>query len=206
MAKKDKKHDPSADGVQPEITESVPEAAEAAKEAPAAAPEGEKAKAEEISYTLSAEEFEKVQAHIAELTKSRDEAVGLLQRNQADFDNYRKRNVSARAESFEEGRRAVVKDLLPLVDNFDRAMEADASSAGAWADGVRLVYRQLGEILSKLGVTEIEAAGAFDPNFHNAVMSEKIEGKESGEILLVLQKGYRMGDTIIRHSMVKVSE
>ena len=140
------------------------------------------------------------------LSKEKEEAIALLQRNQADFDNYRRRNASAKAESFEDGKRNVVKELLPILDNFDRAMEADSSSAGAWQDGVKMVHKQLLDTLSKLGLQEIDATGKFDPSVHNAVLSEKAEDKESGEILLVLQKGYRMGDAILRHSMVKVNE
>lgn len=166
----------------------------------------DKAVEEPESYTLSKEEFLKVQAHIESLVKDKSEAIALLQRNQADFDNYRKRNNSIRAESFEDGRRAVMKELLPVLDNFDRAMEADASSAGAWQDGIKMVHRQFLDALTKLGLEEIPSEGAFDPNVHNAVLSEKVEDKNSGEILLVLQKGYRMGDSIIRHSMVKVAE
>lgn len=200
MAKKDKKQTPTS-AEQPEpATAAVVDPAENNE------PAQNGADTEPESYVLSAAEFKQVQEHIAALTKARDEAVSLLQRNQADFDNYRKRNVSARAESYEEGRRAVVKELLPFVDNFDRAMEADSSAAGAWQEGVKLVHRQFMEILAKQGLAEIEADGAFDPNFHNAVLSEKAEGKKNGEILQVLQKGYRMGETIIRHSMVKVAE
>ena len=157
-------------------------------------------------YILTAEEFQKVQEHIESLTKEKAEAVNLLQRNQADFDNYRKRNASARAESHEEGRRDVLKELLPVLDNFDRAMEADASSAGAWQDGVKMVHHQLLETLKKMGLEEIPADGDFDPKMHNAILSEKVEGTESGKILMVLQKGYRLKETIIRYSMVKVSE
>ena len=158
------------------------------------------------TYTLTKEEFEKTKTLLESLSKEKEEAIALLQRNQADFDNYRRRNASAKAESFEDGKRNVVKELLPILDNFDRAMEADSSSAGAWQDGVKMVHKQLLDTLSKLGLQEIDATGKFDPSVHNAVLSEKAEDKESGEILLVLQKGYRMGDAILRHSMVKVNE
>ena len=149
--------------------------------------------AEPESYTLTAEEFKTVQMHIQQLQKEKDETVALLQRNQADFDNYRRRNASIRSDSLEEGRRECIKELLPVLDNFDRAMAADSGDEG-WREGIVLV------------LSEIDATGAFDPNFHEAVMQEKAEGRQSGEILAVFQKGYRVGDKIVRHSMVKVAE
>ena len=85
-------------------------------------------------------------------------------------------------------------------------MSADAAAAASWQDGVKMVYRQLFDVLGKLGLTEIDASAGFDPALHNAVLSEKSDGAASGEILQVLQKGYRMGDAILRHTMVKVSE
>lgn len=158
------------------------------------------------SYTLTAEEFKAAQEHIATLQKQKDETVALLQRNQADFDNFRRRNASVRSESLEEGKRDCIKELLPVLDNFDRAMENDAVCDEAWREGVRLVHRQLLDTLHKLGMSEVETDGKFDPNLHNAVMQEKVEGKESGDIIAVFQKGYRVGDKIVRYSMVKVAE
>ena len=158
------------------------------------------------SYTLTAEEFKTVQEHIQTLQKQKDETVALLQRNQADFDNFRRRNASVRADSLEEGKRECIKALLPALDNFDRALQAEGAGDESWREGVRLVHRQLMDSLQKLGLSEIEAEGKFDPNVHEAVMQEKAEGRESGDILAVLQKGYRVGERIVRHSMVKVAE
>lgn len=157
------------------------------------------------SVTLTAEEFAKVQSHIASLQKEKDDMVALAQRNQADFDNFRRRNQSARSESYEEGKRDVVKALLQVLDNFDRALESEGADA-AWRDGIKLVHRQLLDELKKLGMAEVDASGKFDPNLHNAVMQEKVEGKNSGDIIAVFQKGYKVNDRIIRHSMVKVAE
>lgn len=157
-------------------------------------------------FVLTKEEFEQTKQLLESLRKEKDETVRLVQRTQADFDNYRRRNNAAKAESYEDGKRAVVKELLPVLDNFDRAMDADASAAASWQDGVKMVYRQLFDTLRKLGLSEIEVSSGFDPALHNAVLSEKSDEVPSGEILQVLQKGYRMGDAILRHSMVKVSE
>lgn len=85
-------------------------------------------------------------------------------------------------------------------------MESDSADDAAWREGVKLVYRQFVETLQKMELSEIDTSGKFDPNLHEAVMQEAVEGKESGEIIAVFQKGYRVGDRIIRHSMVKVAE
>lgn len=169
-------------------------------------PEETAAEENKEPVTLTQEEFQKVQEHIESLQKEKDEMQNLAQRTQADFDNFRRRNASIRSESLEEGKRECIKALLPVLDNFDRAMETDAEPDKAWKEGIALVQKQLLDELSKMGMSEIEADGKFDPNLHNAVMQEKAEDKESGDILAVFQKGYRVGDRIIRHSMVKVAE
>ena len=166
----------------------------------------ETAAAEPETYVLTAEEMKVAREQIEKLQKEKEETVTLLQRNQADFDNYRRRNASVRADSIEEGKRECIKALLPVLDNFDRAMDNASEADAAWCEGVKLVHRQLLDTLQKLGMSEIEADGKFDPNVHEAVMQEAADGKESGDILAVFQKGYRVGDRIIRHSMVKVAQ
>ncbi len=160
---------------------------------------------EQQGCTLTQEEMDEVRAHVEALQKQLDETVNLLQRNQADFDNYRRRNASVRADSYEEGKRDVITALLPILDDFDRVAEAESKDE-AWAEGVKLVHRKLTETLQKQGLSEVETDGAFDPNLHNAVMAEAVEGVEKGKIIAVFQKGYRVKDKIVRHSMVKVSE
>ena len=158
------------------------------------------------TYTLTAEEFAAAKAHIEALTKEKDETVVLLQRIQADFDNFRRRNASIRLDSYEEGKRDTVKELLPALDSLERALDSIPEEGALWRDGIVLVQRQMMDALKKLGLEEIESDCKFDPTKHEAVMREKTEGKESGEIVVVFQKGYRMGDKIIRHCMVKVAE
>ena len=155
--------------------------------------------------TMTQEELETVKQHIDELQKKLDETVALLQRNQADFDNFRKRNASVRADSYDEGRRDCIKALLPVLDDFDRVSESDPKAEG-WADGVKLVHKKLCETLQKEGLEEIPSDGAFDPELHNAVMTEAVDGMESGQIVQTFQKGYKVKEKILRHSMVKVSE
>lgn len=155
---------------------------------------------------LKREEFLEVKNHIAGLEKERDEMKALAQRVQADFDNFRRRNATVMTDCREEGLRSCIKELLPVLDNFDRAMESAKGVQNDWLEGVRLVQRQLMETLGKCGLKEIPAEGMFDPNLHEAVMQEAAEGAESGVILAVFQKGYQVNDRIIRHSMVKVAQ
>lgn len=155
---------------------------------------------------LKREEFLEVKNHIAGLEKERDEMKALAQRVQADFDNFRRRNATVMTDCREEGLRSCIKELLPVLDNFDRAMESAKGVQNDWLEGVRLVQRQLMETLGKCGLKEIPAEGMFDPNLHEAVMQEAAEGAESGAILAVFQKGYQVNDRIIRHSMVKVAQ
>ena len=162
--------------------------------------------AEQESYTLTAEEFAAAKAHIEAITKEKDETVTLLQRIQADFDNFRRRNASVRLDSYEEGKRDTVKELLPALDNLERALDAIPDENASLREGIAMVQRQMLDSLKKLGLEEIENDCKFDPTKHEAVMREKVDGKESGEIVVVFQKGYRMGDRVIRHCMVKVAE
>ena len=209
MSKNKKEKQPAVETAEAVKADMAAEEAAAADTQAEAASDGQSEAAsqpEPESYTLTAEEFKTVQEHIQTLQKQKDETVALLQRNQADFDNFRRRNASVRADSLEEGKRECIKALLPALDNFDRALQAEGAGDESWREGVRLVHRQLMDSLQKLGLSEIEAEGKFDPNVHEAVMQEKAEGRESGDILAVLQKGYRVGERIVRHSMVKVAE
>ncbi len=154
------------------------------------------------SVTLSKEEFEKAREEIAKMKESMDSAILDAQRIQAEFNNYRKRNASLRTDSIDEGVRETIKALLPVLDNFDRAM--DTSDGSAFAKGIEQIRKQFFEVLTKSGLEEIEAEGSFDPNIHEAVMRDEEGDCESGTITAVLQKGYMVKGRIIRHTMVKV--
>lgn len=133
-----------------------------------------------------------------------EEYLGMAQRVQADFENYRRRTKATRAEAFEDGAREFIKQLLPVVDNLERAI-AQESGDEALLTGVKLVYRQLMEALEKRGVTVIDRTGEkFDPNLENAVMQADSSEGEPGTVCTVLQKGYQMGEAVLRHAMVKV--
>ena len=186
------------------LPEEVPETEAPAEETEAAETEAKEEKPETV--TLTEKEFQEVKDHIAALQKEKDETIALLQRNKADFDNYRRRNASIRMDSYEEGIRDCIKTVLPALDNLDRAADSNAARDEHWCEGVELAIRQLHELLAKEGLSPIEEEEVFDPNLHDAVMQEKVDGRKSGEILMVLQKGYRVKDKIIRHTMVKVAE
>ncbi len=167
-------------------------------------PVQETAPAESVS--LTEDEFKQVKEHIEKLEAERDEMKQLAQRVQADFDNFRRRNASIHIDSSDEGARNVIKELLPVLDNFDRALENSGSVDAAWLEGIQLVHKQLMDTLTKLGMEEIDASGKFDPELHNAVMQDEAEDAESGMITEVFQKGYKVKNRIIRHSMVKVAK
>ena len=131
-----------------------------------------------------------------------------LKRSMAEFDNFRKRSEKEKATMFDMGARSVAEKLLPVVDNFERAMLATPSEGEgrAFADGVAMIYNQMTKTLEDLGVKPIDCVGKdFDPNLHNAVMH--IEDESLGENVVAeeLLKGYMYKDGVLRHSMVKVA-
>ncbi len=142
-----------------------------------------------------------------ELQTAKDQAeeyLNLAQRVQADFENYRRRTKATRAEAYEDGARDFIKQLLPVVDNLERAI-AQESADESLMTGVKLVYKQFTEALEKRGVQVIDRPGEkFDPNLENAVLQGATDEGEPGTVCAVLQKGYKMGDQVIRHAMVKV--
>ena len=190
----------AAEEEQPEVIEGeVTEQPAGAEEAPEQTEEAE----EEI--VLTAEQAKALKAELDKLREEKDSVVDLAKHIQADFENYRKRNEKISAESRDDGVREVVKAVLPVLDNFDRAM-ANAPEDDPFVDGVKIIAKQLYDALAKCGLEEVEADGMFDPNLHEAVMKDSTEGVESGMITAVFQKGYRVRGRIIRHTMVKVNE
>lgn len=128
-----------------------------------------------------------------------------LKRSMAEFDNFRKRTEKEKASMYIIGAKDIVEKILPVVDNFERGL-AQAAEGDAFADGMKMIYKQLMTALDDMGVKQIETVGKeFDPNFHNAVMH--VEDETVGENIIVeeLQKGYTYKDFVVRHSMVKVA-
>ena len=130
-------------------------------------------------------------------------------RIRADFDNFRRRTNEENAKRVKFASQSVIEKLIPLIDNFERALQVNATSEDAKQIqlGVEMIYRQLLDVLNSEQVEVIEAVGQpFDPNFHQAVMQEPSDEFESGIVTMELQKGYTMHGRVIRPSMVKVAE
>lgn len=126
-------------------------------------------------------------------------------RQMAEFDNFRKRSEKEKGQMFDAGAKSVIEKILPVVDNFERGL-AGAAEGDAFADGMKMIYKQLMTSLETIGVTPIEAVGQeFNPEFHNAVMHVEDENAGDNEIVEELQKGYMFHDSVVRHSMVKVA-
>jgi molecular chaperone GrpE len=144
-----------------------------------------------------------------EAQRQRDEYYDQLLRKQAEFDNYRKRVERERQMVSEAAAASIVEELLPLMDDLERALKTEAAgeAADAYRKGVELIQRQLAEILRKRGVRPIEALGAdFDPYYHQAVAHDPAEGRRDGEVIEEFRRGYMLGDRLLRPSMVKVAK
>ncbi len=145
----------------------------------------------------------------AELERQRDEYYDLLLRKTAEFDNYRKRIDRERQSVSEAAAADLIEDLLPLLDDLDRALQAEAGSEGAdaYRRGVELIHRQLVEVLRKRGVRPIDALGAdFDPHYHQAVAHEPAPGRRDSEVIEEFRRGYMLGERLLRPAMVKVAK
>lgn len=143
-----------------------------------------------------------------ETNEALDNAKGGYQRMFSEYENFRRRTAEEKEKLSSEVTADVIEKMLPVLDNLERAAECDAQndSESAVRDGLVLVLRSFRETLEKMGVSEIPAMGeTFDPNFHNAVMREDDETKGEGEITAVFQKGYILGEKVIRYSMVRVA-
>ncbi len=139
------------------------------------------------------------------LQAERDQLLDDLKRVAADFDNYRKRAAREREDVFVRANERLVKELLPILDDLGRALEAAAEHEEAkLEEGVRLVHRAFSELLAKEGLAEIETDGKFDPHVHEALLSQPSEADE-GAVIEVVQKGYKLGDRVLRPARVVVS-
>jgi molecular chaperone GrpE len=141
--------------------------------------------------------------------RQRDEYYDLLLRKTAEFDNYRKRIERERAAVNEAAAADLLGDLLPLVDDFERALQSDPAAAGTegYRKGVELIHKRLTELLRKRGVRPIDALGTdFDPYYHQAVVYEPAEGRRDGEVIEEFRRGYMLGDRLLRPAMVKVAK
>jgi molecular chaperone GrpE len=144
---------------------------------------------------------------IVELRKERDTLHDRLLRQAAEFDNYRKRIDRERKESSQYAALDFVQELLPIIDDFERALQTDAPGAQSYRQGIEIIHRALMEMLRKRGVAPIEAVGTdFDPQVHQAVAYEEHPDRREGEVIAEFRRGYRMGDRLVRPAMVKVAK
>ena len=157
-----------------------------------------------VAYTPADPEVE--EDPVARLSAERDEYLADLQRLAAEFENYRKRAARDQERLVAHAHERLVRELLPVLDDLERALEAaERHEEAALVDGVRLVQRSLRGALEKEGLVEIETDGAFDPHVHEALLSRPEEGAEPGAVLEVVQRGYRVGDRVVRPARVIVA-
>ena len=164
------------------------------------------ATAESEAPTPEKPKKKKVDKKFEELQAKHDELTDQYQRMLAEYANYKRRTEQEKMQVGEFTTAELLKKLLPVVDNFDRAAEAEAGPA--YKDGVLMIVKQLNETLQKIGLLEIEAEGKpFDPEIHYAVQRvDATDGVESDTVVSVLQKGYTLGDRLVRPAMVVVAE
>ncbi|MFF2175340.1 nucleotide exchange factor GrpE [Lysinibacillus sp. NPDC058147] len=152
---------------------------------------------------------EQYEAKLAELQAKLDDEENRHLRLRADFDNIRRRNQLDREAAEKYRAQSLLSDLLPVIDNFERALQVEATSeeTASIVKGIEMVYRSLIEATEKEGLQIIKAEGEqFDPNVHQAVMQEQDSEKETGVVLRELQKGYMLKDRVLRPTMVSVNE
>jgi molecular chaperone GrpE len=148
------------------------------------------------------EDFEKL---LTDAHQERDEYLELARRTKADFENFRKRAAAQAQEAQLRGRIEVAREVIDAVDNLERALEAADGGEGL-AAGVEMVLGGLRETLKRNGVEAVDPKGEkFDPNHHEALSTQPVEGTESGVVVEVLQKGYTLGDQLVRPARVVVS-
>jgi molecular chaperone GrpE len=139
------------------------------------------------------------------LQAERDQLFDRLQRLAAEFDNFRKRSARDNAALAERANERLVKELIPILDDLGRALEAATEHEEVkLEEGVRLVHRSLADLLSKEGLAEIETDGKFDPHVHEALLSQPSDAEE-GSVIEVVQKGYKLGDKVLRPARVVVA-
>jgi molecular chaperone GrpE len=147
-----------------------------------------------------------LEERVARLEAERDEYLADVKRVAADFDNSRTRAARDPQSLVARAHERLVKDLLPVLDDLERALEAaEQHEEAKLEDGVRLVHRELRGTLEKEGLVEIETDGEFDPHVHEALLSQPSE-EDDGAILQVIQKGYRLGDRVLRPARVVISQ
>ena len=208
---------------EPQVTEQSPVAEEAAGDGAASPPEPQapvRGAEEEVAPVADAEEQPDTagepepeptpepepEDELAVALREREEYLGLAQRTQADFENYRKRAAKDAAAAGQRAKSGIVSELLPVVDNLERALDSAAEGEAHLADGVRLVHSELIAVLGRNGVEQFDPAGQkFDPSLHEALSVREQDGADAGVVLEVVEKGYSLNGTVLRPARVVVS-
>jgi molecular chaperone GrpE len=160
--------------------------------------------ADESGAQAVEEDLEKL---LSDVQRERDEYLDLARRTKADFENFRKRAAVQVQEAQARGKVSVAREVVDAVDNLERALEAGADEGDGLRTGVEMVLGGLRETLSRHGIEAVDPKGEkFDPNQHEALSTLAVEGTESGTVVEVMQKGYRMDEQLIRPARVVVSE
>jgi molecular chaperone GrpE len=193
-----------------EASEPVEETPETA-EPDAAEPAGEQDPGNEAEIEEATERSDGVEGSgdedpLAALERERDRYLELAKRTQADFENYRKRVAKEAAAAGERAKGGLVRELLPVVDNLERALASAGEGEQHLAEGVQLVHQELTSVLQRNGVQAFDPTGeAFDPEVHEALSTRSEEGADPGVILDVVEKGYRLNGSVLRPARVVVS-
>ena len=196
MSEEKKKHTKIEDGK---------DEAEEVKAEEAKAPEEEVP--EETAGEEKAGEAEATEKAAADEKAAAEAESERYMRLMAEFQNYKRRAAKEKTDTLQYANEKIVGDLLPVIDNFERALATETDDLEGYAKGMQLIFEQFMKALENAGVEEIKAMDEdFDPNVHNAVMTDNIEDKDDGKITKVLQKGYKLRDKVVRPSMVAVNK
>ncbi|WP_047986335.1 nucleotide exchange factor GrpE [Ornithinibacillus californiensis] len=162
----------------------------------------------QVNEEETSEVTNEIEAELDSLQKEKEELYQRLLRTQAEFDNFKKRSLKEREAERKYKAQDVVTDLLPAIDNFERALQVEATDANkGLLDGISMVYRQIVDALKTHHVEPIESVGQeFDPNIHQAVMQVEDDNFDANVVVEELQKGYMIKDRVIRPAMVKVNK
>ena len=196
MSEEKKKHTKIEDGK---------DEAEEVKAEEAKAPEEEVP--EETAGEEKAGEAEAAEKAAADEKAAAEAESERYMRLMAEFQNYKRRAAKEKTDTLQYANEKIVGDLLPVIDNFERALATETDDLEGYAKGMQLIFEQFKKALENAGLEEIKAMDEdFDPNVHNAVMTDNIEDKDDGKITKVLQKGYKLRDKVVRPSMVAVNK
>ncbi|MBU5256800.1 nucleotide exchange factor GrpE [Tissierella praeacuta] len=173
--------------------------------------EGNKDNKDLMEEDIQEKEMESKSESLEDNLESKDKEIeelnNKLLRLQADFVNFKKRTEKEKESTISYALESFVCSLLPIIDNFQRAMESEDNKESGFYQGIEMIYQQLMKVLNENNIEEIKSLGEnFDPNFHHAVFMEESDEYEEGKITEVLQKGYMLKDKVIRPSMVKVAK